>query len=283
MNKKLLASGCSYTAGNGWADTDPKTSGNISVKDSPHLWINICHRRIDALSQLELINIGQGGASNTEIFENTVRAMTRYGDQIDTIFCQWTSMPRYNWNVGFELWDTSENLGDPNIQLRTHNVNLNRGDTWPREYVVDLTDRLRVMHHLHWEILKVVDYSAVISDLAHKLGIDNVFFINGMCPWDQDYFIELHNVKPEAYTDFTKTDILNIDSRNDADILELYQLAHRHYQERGGIVQARWLNLYASFNHHKVDTNFDQQHPGEISNLFYYEMIDQRLKDLGIV
>ena len=283
MNKKLLASGCSYTAGSGWADADPEEIGNISVKDSPHLWINICHRRINALSQLELINIGQGGASNTEIFENTVRAMTKYGNQINTIFCQWTSMPRYNWNVGFELWSTSEDLGSSQLQLRTHDVNLNRGDTWPRDYITNLTDRLRVMHHLHWEILKVVGYSTVISDLAHKLGIDNVFFINGLCPWDCNYFTKLENVKPEAYTKFTKTDILNVDSRDDADILELYKLAHQHYQERGGIVQAQWINLYESFHKNKVDTNFDGLHPGVKSNLGYYKMIDQRLKELGFV
>jgi len=281
MAKKLLFAGCSYTAGNGWADIKADESTKIEVKDSPHLWVNLCHNRIERFSTLDLINVGRGGASNTDIFQNTVREMVTHGNKIDTVICQWTSMPRYNWNVGFELWDTSENLGHNQIQLRKHDVNLNRGDTWPREYVVDLTNRLRVMHHLHWEILKVVDYSNIICRLAQQLGIDHVFFINGLCPWDQNYFVELDNVKPEAYTEFTKTDILNIDTRDDADILKLYKLAHQHYQERGGIDSSNWINLYDSFHKKRIDTNFDKEHPGEKSNMLYYEMIAQRLKELG--
>jgi len=281
MTKKLLFAGCSYTAGNGWLDTDPEESGNIEVKDAPNLWVNLCHSRIERFRTLDLINVGRGGASNTDIFQNTIREMVAHSNSIDTVVCQWTSMPRYNWNVGFELWDTSENLGQRQIRLRKHDVNLNRGDHWPREYIVDLVDRLRVMHHLHWEILKVVDYSSIIHNLAQKLEIAHVYFINGMCPWDLNYFVELHNVKPEAYTEFTKSDILNIDTRDDADILELYKLAHQHYQERGGIDPANWINLYESFHKNKIDVNFDQQHPGVNSNQLYYEMVDRRLKELG--
>lgn len=278
MTKKLLFAGCSYTAGNGWLDVDPTESGNTEVKDSPNLWVNLCHTHIERLQTLDLVNVGRGGASNTDIFQNTIRKMAAEGNNIDTIFCQWTAMPRYNWNVGFELWDTSESLGG----RRSHDINLNRGNHWPREYIVDLVDRLRVMHHLHWEILKVVDYSNIIYTLAQKLGIDHVYFINGLCPWDPNYFVELHNVKPEAYTEFTKSTILNIDTRDDTDILKLYKLAHQHYRERGGIDTANWINLYEPFNKNKVDVNFDQLHPGVNSNRLYYEMVDRRLKELNL-
>lgn len=278
MIKKIIFSGCSYTAGNGWTDTDPEESAKIETKDCPHLWVNLCHTHLNSLKNLELINLGQGGASNTDIFTITMRAMSEHGHNIDTIICQWTSMPRYNWNVGFELWDTSENIPHPDAKHRKHDVNLNRGDHWTRDYINDLTDRLRVLHHLHWEILKVVDYSHVIHSLAHKLGIANVYFINGLCPWDQDYFTRLENVFPEQYTEFTKTQILNINNRDDQEIHALYKLAHDQYQQKGGIKPQAWINLYQSFHNLRIDHNHDGQHPGIQSNLVYYRLLQSRLQ-----
>jgi len=283
MTKKIIFTGCSYTAGNGWTDTSPEESIEIEVKDSTNLWVNLVHNNIEVFKELTLINLGQGGASNTDIFTNTVRAMTNHSNTIDTVICQWTSMPRYNWNVGFELWNTSENFPHPDVQGRKHDVNLNRGDYWPRDYINDLTDRLRVMHHLHWEILKVVDYSAIIGELAKKLGIGHVFFVNGLCPWDQDYFVRLKNFKPEDLTEFTKTHILNIESRDDQDIFALYDLAHDHYQQHGSINPDDWINLYNSFHSQRTDVNFDQQHPGIQSNMAYFETVKNRLQQLGVI
>ena len=285
MTKKLLFAGCSYTAGNGWTDTDPDESAKIEVKDSPHLWVNLCHDRIDRLSQLDLINVGRGGASNTDIFQNTVRQMIAHGDNIDTVICQWTSGPRYNWNVGFELWNTSEGFTEKEMltQRRNHDINLNRGDHWPRDYIDDLTSRMMTLHHLHWEVLKVVDYANMIYCLAQQLQIPNVFFVNGLCIWDDNYFTKLQNAKPESYTEFTKKEILNIDTRDDADILELYNLAHQHYEEAGGVAHLPWINLYGSFHHRRIDTNFDNSHPGVESNLLYYNLIQARLQELAFI
>jgi hypothetical protein len=277
--KKLVFAGCSFTAGNGWLDIDPEISLCREVKDYPGLWVNLCHNNIDRLNNLELVNVGKVASSNTDILENTVNSIATYGNQIDTIFCQWTSMPRYNYKIGFELWDTSENI----FGLQKHDVTLNRGDHYTRKYINDIVDRLRTMHHLHWEILKVVRYSTIISKLCNQVGIKNLFFVNGLCPWDDQYFKKLTNVYPDAYTEFTKTEILNIDSRNDEDIFKLYNLAHQHYQEEGGIDESKWINLYSSFKSNITDFNFDLKHPGKISNQTYYQMIDSRLKDLNFI
>lgn len=274
MGNKVVFVGCSFTAGTGWADLMPEESGKIECKDSPHLWVNICHREIDRIKDLELVNIGQGGASNTDIFQNATRMISSAGNNIDIMFCQWSSSPRYNFNVGFELWDTSESLDATDI--RTHDIHLNKGDHWPREYVKDLLNRLKVMHHLHWEILKIVDYSNILARLAKQIGFD-IFFINGVCPWDADYFTRLENVNPESYTPFTKKEILNIDSRDDQDIVKLYNLAHDHYHEAGGINDMQWINLYDSLSSNKIDVNFDLLHPGEKSNVLYYNLIKNKL------
>jgi hypothetical protein len=68
--KKVIFTGCSFTAGNGWLEVPAEKSTAIECKDHPLLWVNLCHREISCLGHLELLNLGEGGASNTEIFEN---------------------------------------------------------------------------------------------------------------------------------------------------------------------------------------------------------------------
>lgn len=275
MIKTLVFAGCSFTAGTGWNKKNLLSDG----KDDIRLWTNLCFKNIKRFCNHEILNVGQCNASNAEIFQNTVRAIASNDSNIDTIFCQWTSVPRYSFNVGFELWNTSESL---NPGSRLHNVNLNRGNKWTRSYVNDLIDRLRVLHHLHWEIVKIVDYSNILSNLAKQKKI-NIFFINGLCPWDHNYFVELHNVKPEKYTPFTKKDILNIETRNDNDIYKLYHLAHQHYQNAGGVDQSQWINLYNSFQEQIIDRNFDNGHPGKKSNQLFFEQIKSKLTSLSYI
>lgn len=280
--KKLVFSGCSFTAGAGWSaehpnmiDTEDRTL--VEIKDSPYLWTNLFRKTTPRFENLESINVSKSGSSNTDIFESTVDVMVEHGDQIDTLFCQWTAMPRYQFNIGFELWNTQECL---HTEQRSKPVNLNRGDSWPREYIADLLDRFKALHHLHWEIVKVVKYCDIITKLKEKLGILNVFFINGLCPWDKHYFNKLDNVLPESYTPFTKTEILNIKTRDDKDIFKLYDLAHDHYTQAGGIDESRWINLYDSFLDNRIDYNFDGTHPGERSNQLYSQLITERLRQL---
>lgn len=279
MTKKALFTGCSITAGSGWAVSEEGKELLTVAKQHPKLWVNLCYQNIKKLNNYELINIGQPGASNTEIFENTIDYIAKFGSQIDVLFCQWTSMPRYNFNVGLELWDTSESVDIRRSMI--HDIKLSDGIQYSRNYVQDLLTRIRTMHHLHWEILKVVRYASIISTLSKNIGIKNVFHINGICPWDKNYFVELTDASPEQYTNFTKTAILNIDSRDDKDIYTLYQQIHKQYKEAGGINESQWINLYQSFYNEMVDTNFDNLHPGTKSNELFYQIIRSRLTQLN--
>jgi hypothetical protein len=270
--KKVVFAGCSFTAGNGWNNIEPEKSLTVEVKDSAHLWVNLCHQNIDLLKSLDLINVGQGGASNTEIFENAVGAVSAHQNNIDYLFCQWTTMPRYNFDVGFELWNTQEKLHLGNGRSK-FGINLNRGDSWSREYLNDLLDRLLALHHLHREIVKVVRYTKIITDLCESFDIRPVF-INGICPWDRNYFDVLpQGTLPSEYTEFTKKEILNIDTRDDEDIFKLYYQAHQDYNTAGGIDHNKWINLYDSFQQQKIDTNYDNVHPGKLSNQLYFQQI----------
>ena len=273
---KVVFTGCSFTAGDGWVDmADPDESRKLECKNHPDLWVNLCATQIDQLKNLEVVNLGEGGASNTEIFKNTVQAIGDFDCEIDAIFCQWTAMPRYNFSVGFELWSTNEGLS-PSARSK-YDVNLNRGDTWSRKYLDDLLNRLRALHHLHGEIVKVVEYVNILQKLTRALGI-KIYFINGLCPWDQDYFLKLNNVLPERYTEFTKKEILNIDSRDDEDIFKLYELMHNDYVKAGGVDPTCWINLYDSMKQTMLDTNYDNNHPGKKSNQLYFQQVKNFLE-----
>jgi hypothetical protein len=272
--KKAVFAGCSFTAGDGWVATDPADSRRLMDKSHPDLWVNVCHRSIPNLMQLELHNVAQGGASNAEIFNQAVSAMAAHGSDIGMLVCQWTSMPRYNFNVGLELWDTSESF---QTAVRSHDIHLSDGTHWTRSYINDLLDRLRVLHHVHWDIVAVVHYTNVITRLATSLKIARVFFVNGLCPWDKNYFTRQHNVLPDSYTNFTKHEVLQIKHRSDQDIQKLYNLAHQHYQDAGGIRPELWINLYQSFGNLQCDSNFDQKHPGTQSNLLYSNLVKQHI------
>ena len=278
--KKTVFTGCSFTAGSGWSNLVPEKSSRVEVKGSPYLWVNLCHQNINVLKSLDLINLGQSGASNTEIFERAVEFISTHTDKISYLFCQWTAMPRYNFDVGFELWITREHLQLERGETSRgkHSVNLNRGDSWSREYLDDLLDRLLALHHLHGEIVKVVRYTHILTNLCQNFGIRPIF-INGICPWDNKYFDVLPpETLPKGYTKFTKKEILNIDTRDDSNIFKLYYQAHQEYADAGGIDQRNWVNLYNSFQKQKIDTNYDNTHPGKLSNQLYFQQIKNFLE-----
>jgi hypothetical protein len=273
MSNKVVFAGCSYTAGNGWTDSEFDHSCMTECKESPYLWTNICHNKMSQLRDLELINRGQGGASNTEIFEHAISALAEHGDLVRYLICQWTAMPRYNFNPGLEVWPTNEQFRTRSNCTVKHDVHLNKGVFWSRDYITDLTQRLLVMHHLHWEIVKVVKYATAISRLCAQLGV-RLLFINGLCPWDRGYFSRVPNdSKPQDLTPFTKTEILNIDSRNDEEIFFLYNKAHQDYEMQGGINPQHWLNLYDSWRRQILDRNFDNLHPGIESNQLFAKQV----------
>ena len=272
---KLIFTGCSFTAGNGWQDSHDPEVCKLECKDHPSLWVNLVADGIEQFRDAEVVNFGKGGLSNAEIFANTVDAMTSYQD-IDNVFCQWTSMPRYTFDVGFELWSTTEGLQH---QSRSrYDVNLSNGQQYTRKYIDDVLDRFLVLHHLHREIVKVIKYCAILQRLSQQLG-SKLYFVNGLCPWDLDYFVRLHNVLPEAYTPFTKKEILDLDSKDDQDIFKLYDLMHDDYEDAGGCDASCWINLYNSMLSNIIDTNYDNRHPGIKSNQLYFQQVKNFLQN----
>ena len=247
-----LFAGCSYTVGIGFA----------LEKQEPRLWVNQLHNRL--FSHTTQLNVSNGGRSNAGIFQDTINALLKY--PVEYAFVEWTSMPRYELELGFEPYSTRQCFM-PNGQCSDHNLN---NVNYTSDYLNSIRDRFTSLAHDCYEILNLVEYTNTIINLS-KLTNTKVFFINGLCPWDDNFFTRVDNVPPNQYTKYTQQ-LLNVDSRDDLEILELYNKMHNQIDELGGINPEHWLNLYDSMRTNKIDVNSDKLHPGKLTNDKYTNM-----------
>jgi len=257
MSKKLVCTGGSITSGHGWDLSDLDHVNNM--------WVNQLPKKINSFKNLEIINYGIAGANNELIFEKSIEAVLKFQKNIEVLLCSWVSFPRYRYNLGFELYETQ----DTNHDL-PFDVNIN-GQTISKNYVNNLKRRFFSLHHLHFEILKVIRYSNLISELANNVGI-KAYHINDSCKWDQNFFVKQSGT-PSTYTQFTQTEILNVDNRCDQEIYQLYEKMHNEFQQAGSINEENWINLYQSFYSLMIDLNPDNNHPGTKSNNIYSDLV----------
>ncbi len=260
MNKTLYA-GCSYTSGVGFDLLDKE----------PGLWVNLLHNSVPELKETQAVNVGLGGRSNAGIFRDVCYQLTHRND-IKYVFVAFTSMPRYEINLGLETYPTRYVFAtwSPGIT----EINLN-DVSYTGKYLESVGSRFVTLVHLHYEILDMVYYVNTMLNLSKLVGA-KIFFINAIGPWDYQYFTKLENVLPNSYTDFTK-ELLNFNTRDDEEIFKLYNTMHDSYNLAGGIHEDLWLNLYSSFRSLLVDRNSDDNHPGLKSNQIYHQLLQQSL------
>lgn len=260
---KMLVAGCSYTSGYGFPDE----------KNEPGLWVNLLHRSLPEFYQCELVNIAKAGRSNQGIFQDAVWHLSR--ERYSYAIVAWTSMPRFEIDLGLELYATQQTFM-ANGAIRTHNLN---GLTYSGSYLEGIRDRLVTLVHLHREIANLLHYLNSLINLA-KLQCTKIFFVNSICPWDEDYFDHRTDIMPNQTTEFTQNTIIGLENRSDQDFFLIYDKIHQEYRSTGGIQEPYWLNLYKSLRQSKIDTNQDQVHPGLQSNLNYFNTFNQALQQM---
>jgi len=253
-----LFAGCSYTAGSGF---------NLE-KNEPNLWVNQLHNKF--FSNTTQLNVSRGGRSNAGIFQDTVKAMLTY--PVKHAIIEWTSMPRYELELGFETYSTRQSF-IPNSICRDHNLH---DINYTGSYLNSIKDRFTSLAHDCFEILNLLEYVNVIVNLS-QLTHTKVFFVNGICPWDNDFFIPKQSVLPSEYTQYTQK-ILHTETRADDNSEQLYNTMHDGFTKAGGIHQSSWLNLYSSMRENVIDLNDDSTHPGIESNNLYLELFSKELK-----
>jgi hypothetical protein len=264
--------GDSTISGVGWDPTDLYRD----CPDTDELWVNLLHQNLPKLQQHNIINLANAGASNNDIFIQAVDALSKY--DVKYLFCGWAPIQRYKFNAGFELYETTVKFSERFWKsFKGDKISLNDFEYSANE-VKDLTDKLRTMHHPHYEIVKIVKYVNLLNALADKQGA-TVFHINAICPWDENFFDPVTNARfPSEYTEYTQ-EVLNVLNRSDDEIFELYKKMHDDYANAGGIDKARWLNLYQPLLPNMlVDTNYDDTHAGIKTNKRFYEFIKEQFE-----
>ena len=275
---KIIFVGCSTVSGVGFDPENPTSD----CKNSPDLWVNLCHKNIPQFQMLDLLNLGKSGVSNTEIFTESVSAIGENSQLVDDekiqfMIISWTSYPRYYAHTGFELYNTG-------VDFKVgggRDINLNNF-TWPKSQLEDLIVKFRLAHHPHYGIIEVLKYCWILENLAKSQNI-KIFFVNNFLPWDQDYFVKLEgaHILPVDYTTFTKTAILNIDNRCDQEIYQLYNKLHDEYTKLGGVNLDAWINLYQPLQGEKIDVGYDNRHAGADSNKRFFQIIKEFFVDQG--
>jgi hypothetical protein len=255
---KILVSGCSFANG----------SGLHGESTNPRIWANQLSNKLGAQT---VKNIAQTGANNQWIFLETVSALIK--DTYDLVLVEWSAIPRYKVNVGLELYTVSS--------MMDRDINLVGNQTISASWLNELKNRLLRLHNDHWDLLDLVKYVNVLVELQTKSRPGKIFFINGLGPWSDQYFVKKQFNLPSDLDEYTHT-MLQSDQRDDLEVFRLYNMIHNHYQEYGGIQEYHWLNLYDSQMKTKIDTvSSTDSHTGYASQDLYadnfYKILRKKL------
>jgi hypothetical protein len=250
-------SGCSFTKGTGF----------VLEQEEPMLWTNQLHQEF--FPDTDKLNVGIAGASNTRIFQETIHALLSY--PVKYAIVEWTSYPRYELELGFETYNTFQ----PFIPTGSCNDHSLHNMHYTGKYLDSVKNKFTALAHDCYEILNIVKCTNAIIKLAH-LTKTQVFFVNGICHWDADFFVKKINVLPDQYTAYTQK-LLCTSTRDDINSYQLYDKMHQGFEDSGGINHSRWLNLYKSLARSKIDTNSDGRHPGIDSNKLYFDFLATEL------
>jgi len=257
MNTTVFV-GCSFTKG----------EGLFKEKSDPDLWVNLLHQSTPELKLTTLINLAEGGNNNETIFQDAVNSLT---NSPKYLFVVWTIFPRLRINPGVELYNTSQNWS-PATELVDINLHTMK---YSKKYLANIKNRFFDLLHDHYEIIKVLRYSQTIINLS-RLTNTKTFFINGLLPWDNNYFVKLPHTQPSDTTQYTQS-ILNANTRDDVEYWGLYDKIHNEYATFN-LSNADWINLYQGYKQNfMLDTGLDHQHPGPLSNQAFSKFLIEKI------
>lgn len=253
---KILVSGCSFTAG------FDMPNEHYDEKNWPMLLSN-------KLGTNNITNVAKTGANNHWIFLETISAMLQ--DTFDLILVQWSAIPRYNFNVGLELYPVDTMLNS--------DVNIVAGEVIKKEWLMEIKRRLLKIQNDHWDILDLVKYVNVLIELQARARQGKIFFINGLVPWSTDYFLKKQINLPSDLDQFI-CNLLQVNMRDDDEIFQLYDMIHEHYLRYGGIQENYWLNLYQPMTKLQIDNiRPGDLHPGYQSQVLFADYFAEKIKN----
>jgi hypothetical protein len=159
-------------------------------------------------------------------------------------------------------------------------INLVGNTTVTKKWLAEIKDRLLTIHNDHWDLLDLVKYVNTLIKIQAQSK--HIFFINGLGPWTDQYFIKKSILLPSDLDSFTYK-LLQAESRDDSEVFQLYNMIHEQYNFYGNIREDHWLNLYQSMDKIKIDTvSLTDMHPGinsqQVFADYFYQQIQQKIK-----
>jgi hypothetical protein len=246
----ILFAGCSFVEGMGLPllKQDPQNFCNV--------FANQCFEDNHSVT-----NIGRSGNSNLSIYLSTSLAIAQ--QKFDYVFIGWSAYPRYNFRLGFETYDFGSriNFNSINIGNRAH---AGHKISYSKKWIDDFREKYLLAHHPHFEAVELMKYITLLDRAADRDGI-KLYYINNLCPWTPGYFDRQSDFMPANLDTYTQ-ELLEVDSRDDSEIVALYNRMHDDFEQAGGIKSHRWINLYQSFNSMQIDRTGDKLHPGPQSH-----------------
>lgn len=264
LKKTALIVGCSLTAG---YKLGPEKNGTQSdLPTHPDIWAN---RLIKSLGDFEITNLASSGANNETIFH--VATENILSQKYDLVLVQWTELPRLNLQVGLELYHTRSMLNyDWDINLNNHVVISGK-------WLSNIGERIRWISNPHWQILNLVRYVNILKNLQNLLYGGKILFVNGIVDLPKDYFTPMPYRYPDELPEYVQK-MLQVETRDDSEIRELYEKIHEQYKSNQGINPDLWLNLYQPLKHIQVDNiHAGDTHPGPKSQIIFSDYLKEKL------
>jgi hypothetical protein len=175
----------------------------------------------------------------------------------DLLIVGWAPIPRFNFHVGLELYDTNTKL-----DLSRDKYCINNDITITGKELNKIGDSLLKIHNDHWDLLKLVKYVNTLIELQVTARKKKIIFFNPHIKLSQDFFVKKEIKRPSDLSKYEQ-DLLSVDTRDDQEIFDLYNMIHTDYQMYGGVHSELWANLYNPF----IDLQIDNaphaaKHPG---------------------
>ena len=243
-------------------------------KDDPALWVNIIADKLGA----NIHNVSTTSGSNQSIFEEALTGLTTISD-VDLLIVAWTVFPRFRFYPGVELYNATGYFSITS-QIPPSEYTWKDGGIGESEMKTLKRLVLTLDEDAH-NFAQIIRYSSILTHMAQLLNIP-VVFVNAAIPqWTTDFVIrkDITKIGGPFNLDKTTKRIIQIEDRDDADIIKIYNNIHNEFERMGKIDLTNWANFDTSLYSLGVDKAIDNNHLGSKSNAIYAEIILTYLKE----
>lgn len=251
--------GCSFTWGEGFDNP---------VERERYVYDRLVSEKFEFSSN----NIAQIGYSNYKIFLSAADAIMSGKYQI--VFAQWSGLRRIWLHPGPDAYYTitpGDSREQPDYVYR--DIFISKKDR------KKIHDTITILNHDYQNLLDLIKYCNILEKLAANNCNTEVYFINGLVPWQQDLFTnlgsDLGSDLGSSLSNFTK-EMLDFDTRSDD---ELIKFVLDLQTATSTLNQSLWVNITESFHANSTDVGPVGHHPGIESNQWMADKIINFLED----